>query len=148
MSEASDNLLVTSWGQSPPWQRRAHITMAQNLHSIPPLFGGYPTQTDFIPSIIITVLHVLLLPLFIYRCCHKSSRTVVLNGMIAFAIERSVSRKDWAWSSLNNDVSLVDQLRLAFEPLSLLFRALKRLWMTLKGRWSTCKQRSSWQCCP
>ncbi|XP_006460675.1 hypothetical protein AGABI2DRAFT_203797 [Agaricus bisporus var. bisporus H97] len=65
--------------------------MAQNLHSIPPLFGGYPTQTDFIPSIIITVLHVLLLPLFIYRCCHKSSRTVVLNGMIAFAIERSIA---------------------------------------------------------
>ncbi|KAF7783009.1 hypothetical protein Agabi119p4_2385 [Agaricus bisporus var. burnettii] len=65
--------------------------MAHNLHSIPPLFGGYPTQTDFIPSIIITVLHVLLLPLFIYRCCHKSSRTVVLNGMIAFAIERSIA---------------------------------------------------------
>ncbi|EKM80558.1 hypothetical protein AGABI1DRAFT_70935 [Agaricus bisporus var. burnettii JB137-S8] len=65
--------------------------MAHNLHSVPPLFGGYPTQTDFIPSIIITVLHVLLLPLFIYRCCHKSSRTVVLNGMIAFAIERSIA---------------------------------------------------------
>ncbi|RPD57703.1 hypothetical protein L226DRAFT_573590 [Lentinus tigrinus ALCF2SS1-7] len=59
-------------------------------HQFPSPIGGAPLPVDFAPSILFSVLHALLLPIFAWRVAHCRTRNFVLVGTLAFTIERSV----------------------------------------------------------
>jgi hypothetical protein len=50
--------------------------------------GGTPLPVDFAPSVLFAVLYGILSPLLCFRLLEKRSRTVLLIGTAAFAIER------------------------------------------------------------
>ncbi|KAF9522658.1 hypothetical protein CPB83DRAFT_822578 [Crepidotus variabilis] len=58
--------------------------------SFPAPVGGTPLPVDFAPSVLFAVLYGLLIPLEAYRLFHRRSRTTLLIGTVAFAIERIV----------------------------------------------------------
>ncbi|PPQ99763.1 hypothetical protein CVT24_009666 [Panaeolus cyanescens] len=60
-------------------------------HPFPAPIGGTPLpDVDFAPSILFAILYALLIPLMVYRAFHRRSRTILLLGTIAFAVERIV----------------------------------------------------------
>ncbi|TFK79797.1 hypothetical protein K466DRAFT_463024, partial [Polyporus arcularius HHB13444] len=56
----------------------------------PSLIGGTPYPIDFAPSILFSVLHALLIPIFVWRMAHSQTRHFVLVGVFAFTVERTV----------------------------------------------------------
>ena len=59
-------------------------------HEFPSPIGGVPYSIDFVPSILFSVLHGLLIPIFIWRMARSRTRTFVLIGVSIFNIERYV----------------------------------------------------------
>ena len=55
----------------------------------PTPIGGIPLSVDFAPSVFFAVLYGILSPLVLFRMLDRRSRTVLLIGTAAFAIERS-----------------------------------------------------------
>ncbi|RDX49335.1 hypothetical protein OH76DRAFT_1351148 [Lentinus brumalis] len=65
--------------------------MSSNLtHEIPSPIGGVPFPIDFAPSVLFSILHALLIPIFVWRMAHPRTRTYLLIGMSIFTIERTV----------------------------------------------------------
>ncbi len=62
--------------------------------------GGTPLPVDFAPSILFAVLYGILSPLLFFRLLDKRSRTVLLIGTAAFAIERSALHLSFANKTL------------------------------------------------
>ncbi|KAJ6626898.1 hypothetical protein B0H10DRAFT_1997091 [Mycena sp. CBHHK59/15] len=59
--------------------------------SLPSLVGGIALRSyDFAPAIVFAAVYALLLPAFTYRLFVRRSRTAVLGGCIAFAVERVI----------------------------------------------------------
>ncbi len=61
---------------------------ASATHEFPSLIGGTPYPIDFAPSILFSVLHALLIPIFVWRMAHSQTRHFVLVGVFAFTVER------------------------------------------------------------
>ncbi|KAI0707440.1 hypothetical protein C8T65DRAFT_576791 [Cerioporus squamosus] len=65
--------------------------MASNsTHEFPSLIGGTPYPIDFVPSILFSVLHGILVPIFAWRLARSQTRHFVLVGVCVFTIERTV----------------------------------------------------------
>ncbi|KAG8939603.1 hypothetical protein FRC04_006119 [Tulasnella sp. 424] len=63
----------------------------QPQHSIPSLVGGFPTQADFVPSILFAVAYGLSIIPFIIRFMNPNSRTYTFAiGTLAYSVERVV----------------------------------------------------------
>ncbi|KAI0689142.1 hypothetical protein C8T65DRAFT_618977, partial [Cerioporus squamosus] len=59
-------------------------------HEFPSPIGGAPFPVDFAPSILFSVLHALLVPVFAWRMARSQTRHYVLIGALVFTIERTV----------------------------------------------------------
>ncbi|RDX47484.1 hypothetical protein OH76DRAFT_1354119 [Lentinus brumalis] len=59
-------------------------------HEFPSPIGGAPFPIDFAPSILFSVLHALLIPIFVWRMARPQTRNFVLIGALAFTTERTV----------------------------------------------------------
>ena len=67
----------------------APIPISPTMSSrFPTPIGGTPLPVDFAPSIFFAVLYGVLSPLVFFRMLDRRSRTVLLIGTAAFAIER------------------------------------------------------------
>ena len=65
------------------------VLMSSNAtHEFPSPIGGVPYPIDFAPSILFSVLHGLLIPVFAWRMARSQTRTFVLIGAFIYAIER------------------------------------------------------------
>ena len=56
--------------------------------TFPTPVGGTPLPVDFAPSVLFAVLYGILAPFAIFRFLQRRSRTTLLIGTLAFAIER------------------------------------------------------------
>lgn len=61
---------------------------SNSTHEFPSPIGGVPYPIDFVPSVLFSVLHGLLIPIFAWRMANPRTRNYVVIGMCIFTIER------------------------------------------------------------
>lgn len=61
-----------------------------SAHHFPSPIGGAPFPIDFAPSMLFSILHALLVPIFAWRIARWRTRQFVLIGILVFTIERWV----------------------------------------------------------
>ncbi|RPD57694.1 hypothetical protein L226DRAFT_615215 [Lentinus tigrinus ALCF2SS1-7] len=66
------------------------MSSSSTTHEFPSPIGGAPFPIDFAPSILFSVLHALLIPVFVWRMSFSRTRQYVLFGALVFAVERTV----------------------------------------------------------
>lgn len=64
------------------------VMSATTNNSFPAPVGGVPSDRDFGPSVLFAILYAILIIIAIYRFARTATRTLVVLGTFAFAVER------------------------------------------------------------